>query len=80
MYVIETYLNPNVSGNSANSLFNKVLFPEPDGPQTTSGRGPCFTIFPELTKAATIKNYFKRNQWVIILLRFNFNFSFSFSL
>lgn len=31
-------LNPTSPGNSANSLFSKVLLPAPDGPARTSGR------------------------------------------
>lgn len=42
-----TDLNPNVSGNSLKSFFNNVDFPDPEGPQITNGRGPCFTMTVE---------------------------------
>ena len=32
-------LNPKLSGNSMKSFLRRVLFPEPDGPATTRGRG-----------------------------------------
>lgn len=36
--VLRETLNPKVLGNSSKSRFNRVLFPEPDGPASTSGR------------------------------------------
>ena len=39
-------LNPKLLGYSLNSLLRRVLFPEPDGPATTRGRG-CPIPVPE---------------------------------
>lgn len=39
--------NPKASGNSAKSRFNRVDFPAPDGPDTTTGRNFC-TVFGQL--------------------------------
>lgn len=43
---MNTNLNPKVSGYSLNNLFNRVLLPDPDGPQMTSGRGPPCDLPP----------------------------------
>lgn len=52
---LHAYLKPNVSGNSANNFFSRVLFPEPDGPATTNGRGPCFTMIFEYADGMHLK-------------------------
>ena len=47
-------LNPNSSGNSANSFFSSVLLPEPEGPATTRGRGKGMAaLFAAISKYDT---------------------------
>ena len=38
-YNLRDTLKPNRSGYVANNLLSRVLFPEPEGPATTRGRG-----------------------------------------
>jgi len=47
-------LKPKVLGNSANSLFSSVLFPDPEGPHRTRGRGPGAVIFLLVKDAAAL--------------------------